>query len=127
MTPDVGDLPKVARGARALGVRIPEDVVPDAEGFVAPETGGLSVAPDSVFNLPNHRRPCGMGRGSTGPANDWVFGIEEPPVNAVGLGIRPDPVRPNKHAFVEPRDRIPLGEYESAIVGTRPAWGRVWP
>jgi hypothetical protein len=127
MTPEMDGLPRVARSARALGVRVPQDVVPDATGHVAPETGGMSVAPDSVFNLPNHRRPRGLGHGSTGPGADWVFGITLPPLTAACLLVRPDPRRPHKHAFVEPRNPVSLEGFEASLTSTRPSWSRVWP
>ncbi len=73
MTPaDNGD-PVVAPTARGLGVRAPEDIKPDAGGEVSPNEGGMSVSPGSVWNLPPHRRPRTMGRGSTGHAADEVY------------------------------------------------------
>src|SRR2546430_2606362 len=66
-------LPVVGRSARSLGVRVPEDIQPDAAGRVVPGQGGMSVAPGSFWNLPNHRRPRGLGRGSTGPCGFRKF------------------------------------------------------
>lgn len=127
MTPSEDGLPRVARSARALGVRVPQDVRLDASGNLAPGTGGMSVAPESVWNLPHHRRPRGLGRGSTGPTADRVFGVEEPPLREARLEARRDPKRPDKHAFVEPTDPVALSVYESALAQTRPSWGLVWP
>lgn len=120
----------VARSARALGVRVDgtfRDVHPDHEDRIAPGTGGMSVAPLSEWNLPNHRRPLGMGRGSTGPREDHVFAVEEDSVARAALVVRPDPSRPTKHAFVEPVELVELPLYEMNLASTRESWVRVWP
>ena len=127
MTPDVDGLPTGGRSARKLGVRVPGDVMPDAAGYVIPGTGGMSVAPDSLWNLPHHRRPRGMGRGSTGPVQDQVFSIASVPLRDNGLVARRDPKAPVVHALVEPMQKVFLEEFEHAIVATRPSWRRVWP
>ena len=102
MTPNGDGLPRVGPSARTLGVRVPADIAPDADGYVNPGTGGMSVAPESVLNLPNHRRPRAMGQGSSGPNTDHVFYIEPGPLEGKGLVTRPDPLAPSVHAFVEP-------------------------
>ena len=127
MTPGPDGAPEVGRSARRLGVRTPEDVQPDARGLVQPRTGGMSVSPDSLWNLPHHRRPQPLGRGSTGPAGDTVYSLSEPPLEVCALVARRDPRRPDKHAFVEPSAPTPLSDYESALESTRPAWRKVWP
>jgi len=127
MTPADDGLPVVAPGARALGVRVPEDVQPDAEGRVLPGRGGMSVAPGSMWNLPNHRRPRGMWRGSTGPAGDHVFSLAHALVSSAGLSARPDPQRPLKHAFMEPRFAVQLSAFEAMIASTRSGWHQEWP
>ncbi len=85
------------------------------------------MSPGSMWNLPNHRRPRSMGRGSTGPAGDRVFAVEGACVDAPPLATRPDPARPEKHAFVEPSEPIPLDGFEAALAATRPHWRPVWP
>jgi len=127
MTPAADGLPVVARNARSLGVRVPEDVRPDADNRVLPGAGGLSVAPGSMWNLPNHRRPRGLARGSTGPADDRVFSLSLMCVSIAGLSVRHDPVRPFKHAFIEPLSELPLPTYEAMLAGTRPDWRQEWP
>lgn len=82
--PDQDGAPKVGPTARALGVR-PDEISVDGDGRALPGTGGMSVSPDSVWNLPNHRRPRGMGRGSTGPASDRVYAIREDALTAHAL------------------------------------------
>ena len=127
MTPGSDGAPEVGRSARRLGVRVPQDVQQDAAGLVQPRTGGLSVSPDSLWNLPNHRRPRPLGRGSTGPAADTVYAIAEPLLEMRALVVRRDPGRPDKHAFEEPSAPTPLSAYESALESTCSAWRRVWP
>lgn len=80
-----------------------------------------------MTNLPNHRRPRGMGHGSTGPAGDHVFAIGAAPVREAGLVVRRDPARPDKHAFVEPGGTTPLVQYRSALSSTQGHWSRAWP
>ena len=127
MTPASDGLPLVARSARALGVRVPQDVSPDAHGEIASSSGGMSAAPCSVLKVPNHRRPLGMGHGATGPRQDRVYAVAFENVRAVGLAIRPDPAAPLLHAFVEPPEAQTLGAYETALGDTRPSWRQVWP
>ena len=127
MTPDVDGLPMRGRSARALGVRVPHDVSPDAAGYISPGTGGLSVAPDSMWHLPNHRRPRGMGRGSTGPVQDYVFSIAPATLRDNRLVVRRDPVAPAVHALIEPLQRVRLEEFDHLLGATRPSWQRAWP
>jgi len=124
MTPDGDGLPKVGPSARTLGVRPFVDIQPDAKGHVHPGQGGMSVSPDSIWNIPDHRRPRGIGNGSTGHPNDHVFAIAK--VSAE-LSIRPDPLRPATHAFIEPSETVLLVKFEASLAGTRPDWQRGWP
>jgi hypothetical protein len=126
MSPAADGLPQVRRSARALGVRVPDDINP-RDGIVEPGTGGMSVAASSVWNLPHHRRPRDMLRGSTGPAHDWVFSIPTAAVVEESLAVRPDPARPGKHAFVEPARPATLAEFEEGLARTRVRWGKAWP
>lgn len=110
-----------------LGVRVPEDIRLDEAGYVLPGTGGMSVAPDSMWNLPHHRRPRGMGRGSTGPVQDHVFSIVSAPLRDNGLVARRDPEAPVVHALVEPMQKALLEEFERSLAATRPSWSQLWP
>jgi hypothetical protein len=127
MTPDADGFPVVGRSARMLGVRIPQDVAPDEGGFVQPGTGGMSVAPGSIWNLPNHRRPRGMQRGSSGHPGDFVYGVEGTAILETGLVIRFDSALPQIHALVEPAISVELSRYEADLGSTRMAWRKQWP
>ena len=127
MTPDTDGLPVIGRNARTLGVRIPGDISPDENGIVKPETGGMSVAPGSIWNVPNHRRPRGMQKGSTGPSGDFMYEIKESAIPVTRLVIRCDPAQPELHGFVEPATPVELSTYESDLASTRVDWRRIWP
>ena len=127
MTPDVDGLPKAGRSARMLGVRVPEDIVSDENGFVRPGTGGMSIAPNSAWNVPNHRRPRGMYMGSTGKYDDRMYALTDSGIPADKLKVRPDPLQPDRHAFVEPAVTAELARYESDLANTRNDWRQVWP
>src|SRR5437867_3544618 len=101
MKPADNGLPSVGPSARMLGVRLGEIAV-DAVGLAVPGSGGMSVALGTPWHLPHHRRPSGMGRGSTGPAADRVYGTSDLALADVRLVARPDPRQPTRHAFVEP-------------------------
>jgi hypothetical protein len=56
-----------------------------------------------------------------------VYSIAAGPIAAANLAVRPDPVRPDKHAFVEPGEKKPLEEYERSLAITRPHREKAWP
>ena len=125
MTPMTSGLPAVGPSKRMLGVLPTETNRTD--GTFGPGTGGMSVSPDSVWNVPHHRRPRGMGRGSTGPSQDCVFRIENDALAFASLSARLDPPDSRKHAFVEPLVMIKLEDYTSVLVSTQSSWRRAWP
>jgi hypothetical protein len=127
MTPDVNGLPQTGRSARMLGVRIPEDIAADEKGFVNPETGGMSVSPNSAWNIPPHRRPRGVGKGSSGRIDDCIYSLMNTALPIDKLIVRLDPEYPLRHAFVEPAIVMPLAGYESELAATRNDWKQVWP
>lgn len=110
-----------------LGVRVPEDIFADEKGFVKPGSGGMSVAPNTAWNIPNHRRPRGMGRGSAGRINDRMYALADSAIPADKLKVRLDPQYPQKHAFIEPAIVIELAGYERNLAETRNNWKQVWP
>ena len=125
MTPTVDGLPSFGPSKRMLGVNRDETTAPD--GTFGPGTGGMSVAPDSPWNVPNHRRPQGMGRGSTGHCRDWMFVINMVALADADLGVRLDPEHPEIHAFVEPARRLAIEEYAIALGATQTKWRCEWP
>jgi hypothetical protein len=127
MLPDEDALPQVGRSGGTLGVRVPEDITPDASGDVKPGIGGMSVAPSSMWDVPHFRRPRRMGRGASGPENYCVFGLEEEALTPLPLGVRSDPHSVRPHAFIEPSERMQLETYETALTDTRKSWRRVFP
>ena len=121
MTSDPDRLPRIGASARELGVRVPKDIAPDANGFVEPRSGGMSTACASLWNLPHHRRPRRLGHGSTGRDEDHVFMIDEGLISEP-LVPRADPRAPDLHTFVEPAQRMSLTEYVSCLQRTRSLW-----
>lgn len=59
--------PEPGRSPRTLGVRPGIDIPVRADGLAVGGEGGMSVAPDSPGNLPEHRRPSDQG--GTGKEN----------------------------------------------------------
>lgn len=127
MEPGPDELPLLGNSARRLGVRVPGDIAPNAAGDVLPGTGGMSVAPGSKWNVPNHRRPRGMLRGSTGHAGDRVYSIDQAEIVKQPLNVRPHPPGSTLHAHVEPSRQMSLVAYEDALAATRPSWIQAWP
>ena len=125
MTPAENGLPSVGPGKRMLGA-LPSETN-STDGTFGPGTGGMSVSPDSPWHIPHHRRPRGMGRGATGLAQDWVFGINNGALDDAALKARLDPGNPARHAFVEPLTNITLHAHTSALATTQTAWRRAWP
>jgi hypothetical protein len=127
MIPNADGFPQVGRSAIELGVRVPEDIATDEDGFVKPGTGGMSVAPKSALSVPPHRRPRGMYMGSTGKKNNRMYALADSDIPADKLSARLDPQRPQMHAFVEPAVMIELAKYERDLADTQIKWRRVWP
>ena len=68
-----------------------------------------------------------MGRGSSGPITDHVFSIEGDRLEGHELRVRPDPVAPSVHAFIEPARRMLVDVFQAALAATRLGWTRAWP
>jgi hypothetical protein len=127
-----GDRPQVGPSALVLGVGVPPDEHADIavgeEGMVEPRTGGMSVAPAWRL-LPVHRIPrrlrarfpraAGKNQRSLWRMGDGPF--TDGPL-ADRLLFRPDPEKPARHGFVEPRARMPAGDYQAALAATRGQW-----
>lgn len=107
----------IERSAHGLGVRVDgerPDILPDPDGNVHPESGGMSVVLDRAANLPRHRLPAGLG----GLGRHPVFRISEQAILSTLL-VR---VNGHPHALIEPRAIRTLAEYEQELASTRPAW-----
>jgi hypothetical protein len=127
MVADADELPLVGRTKRMLGVIIPDEIAPDDGGRVHPAAGGMSVSPDSMWNVPNHRRPRSMAGGSNGPLTNRIYAIGDEIAASGQLAVRPDHSSNHPHAFVEPSTVMLLEQYEAALASTRPYWRQVWP
>jgi hypothetical protein len=127
MQADRDGRPLVGRAARMLGVRVPEDIAVMPDGCVVSGSGGMSVSPGSLWYVPSHRRPRGLGRGSTGAPNDRIYRTASRTLSEGNLTLRADPAAPARHALVEPSARMPLPQYEEALHSTRPYWQQEWP
>lgn len=103
--------------ARTLGVRVPDDIKPDIDGLVHPETGGMSVAVGTPENLRPHRRPPSFGGRGKDPVFHLLLGSIEP-----DLSYRADPKDPESHGFIEPGNVVALDAYQEALCDTRSEW-----
>jgi len=110
-------LPSVGPTARELGTRPDDDIPVDADGYVEPLTGGLSVSPVSADRLPEHRRPPELG----GSGKDPVWQLATDLLPEV-LRYRPDDEDPDGHGTIEPVARMTLDAYQQALGATRSAW-----
>jgi hypothetical protein len=109
--------PLVWPSARALGVRRDIDIPVDGEGLVEPGTGGMSVSPDAIENLPRHRRP--PSHGGTGLDPVWMLAKDALPES---LAYKPDPGADPTHGLIEPAWRMPLDDYEMLLADTAQYW-----
>ena len=116
-TPD--GKPVIGPSARTLGARPHVDIPVDPSGSVHPGTGGMSVAPDRLSNLPRHRRPPEHG----GAGKDPLWSIQER-----NLGVRSryvaDVVPVPTHGIIEPTIPMPFTAYQQALAETAPYWAR---
>ena len=119
MKADEDGSPAEERSARGLGVRVyAEDGewdLPVNEGRVQPNTGGMSVAVDDPRELPPWRRPRSLG----GTGSDAVFELNESHLPE-RLVLRRTSRR--GHGLVEPREDMPIEEYEALLGETKPRW-----
>jgi hypothetical protein len=120
MRVDVDGFPVREPSSRALGVRRGINIPVDMLGNVGPGTGGMSVSPDDVNSLPEHRRP--PTHGGTGKDPAWEMADVD-----LGLDLvyRPDPDDPHVHGFVEPARPMRFEEFEAALYATADRWRTV--
>ncbi len=123
-----GGKPMIGTRSKALGVRVPTDISPDAQGRVAPGTGGMSVV--SAWRLllphliPRRLRPLVPHAAGTNALVCWRMddGTFVAGPLAPGLFFRPDPWDPHRHGFVEPEREMDLGDYQAALAATVELW-----
>jgi hypothetical protein len=112
--PDGG--PRCGPDASQLGVRVPDDIQSDPQGYVHPRTGGMSTAADHPRHLPPHFRPRILPGGRSSLP---VFGIRDDQLSA-SISVRLN----KKHALVEPASIMQLAAYQATLCQTRPNWRR---
>lgn len=117
MKEDSDGKPLTGRTSRTLGVRISgqyADIPINVKNKVIPETGGMSVTPDTVRRLPKPRLPKSLG----GEGRDPVFSFQVIDLPST-LALRRD--KPG-HALVEPSKCCLFREYEQNLQDTRDDW-----
>ncbi len=119
--PNIHDhlLPENGATARTLGVRPNTDIPVDSKGMVNPNTGGMSVAPNTPYNLPRHRRPPAWG--GTGKDPVWSIGANNLPR---GLRYRADS---STHGLIEPASRMRFTDFQFLLWLTQGSWSFVVP
>ncbi|MBB3257525.1 RHS repeat-associated protein [Paraburkholderia bannensis] len=107
-------LPVAEPTARGLGARPGVDIPVDSSGMVHPDTGGISVAPESASNLPPHRRPSNLG----GTGKDCACRL-----NTANLPKNLKYVQDSAtHGTIQPSTSMSLSDYQSALGSTREKW-----
>lgn len=116
MREDPGGGPLTGATARTLGVRQQADI-PVAGGFVRPNTGGMSVAPDRPENLHPLRRPPQYG----GSGKDPVWALDLSDLDG-SLQFRQDATT---HGLIEPSAPMSLTEYQQRLADTQTLWKKL--
>ena len=128
MTSD-GSKPAIGQTRRTLGVRTSPaelpDIPVDAQGNVAPGTGGMSVTPDwkSLFFYQIPKTLRHLVPKATGSSVDKVWRLTDAPfiegVVAERLQLRIDTP---KHGKIEPTEAVPLAAFQADLAATRDQW-----
>lgn len=117
MKEDFDGKPLTGNSSRTLGVRIEgryADIPINGQGKVHPNTGGMSVAPDTHLKLPKPKLPKSLG----GEGRDPVFALQVIDLPDSLSLCRDTP----SHALVEPSKSCLLQEFEQNLYGTRRNW-----
>ncbi|WP_277751459.1 RHS repeat domain-containing protein, partial [Pectobacterium polonicum] len=112
MTNDNGS-PKVGPSARELGARPGTDIKVDANGNVHPNSGGVSVSPNTD-GLPNHRKPPEFG----GTGKDPVWELD---TSDLGKDLKHVPDS-RTHGTIQPSRTMSVEEYQRALASTKGKW-----
>ena len=92
------------------------DVHPSVDGFLDSLIEGLSVRPDTIYNLPPSMLPKRLG----GEGRLPVFSIR---VDQLGDKLRYQPDFRNKeHGFIVPVFRMKVDEFQEALVALAEYW-----
>jgi hypothetical protein len=91
--------------------------IPVAAGQVRPNTGGMSVAPDSPAKLHPLRRPPAYG----GLGKDPVWAIR---IDQLGGDLQFRQDSPT-HGLIEPVWDMSLDDFQQALAQTRPFWAKL--
>jgi hypothetical protein len=118
-------IPAVGTRENMLGVIVPTDIHPDAEGWVTPNGTGLSVGP-SLTQLPPGRVPERLRdkrRGARGNNSLLVFRIEMTSFRQAPVGDRLE-LKPTskKHGVVQPSRRTLINDYQEDLANTQRLW-----
>jgi hypothetical protein len=123
--------PAIGNNATSLGVRVPQDIDPDAAGDVHPGPHGMSVSP-SVDRLPMMFIPRRLSERfpkAVGSNNLHIWEMGEGPWVAGGvapaLGLVPDPLKADRHGFVSPNLIMSLADYRAALAATQGTWSLI--
>lgn len=120
MQKDEDGAPVRDANSRGLGARPgtgPQTDIPvDDEGYVVPETGGLSITPEDWRRLGTRRWLLPRQLGGTGRHPLW--GIDSSTLPD-GLYYRLDPREPYTHGFIEPVRKMPFEQYQGLLLTSR--------
>ncbi|MBT3327542.1 MAG: hypothetical protein HN396_15010 [Gemmatimonadales bacterium] len=106
--------PELGASLATLGVRPDKDVPMDDDGYVEPLSGGMSVTPDRLEDVPPSLLPRKYG----GEGRHTLFLLL---VSMLPPQLRARIDKP-RHANVEPTQRCLFVDYNGRVQGTRLDW-----
>jgi hypothetical protein len=134
-------LPKIGSAGSKLGARpdyAEDDIHPEdriragdtinldlpvsADGFVYPQTGGMSAFFYPIDNIPPHRRPPKHDGGDDPKYEVYELETDDLPEQ---LTYRVDPHNRARHVFIEPAWEMTFEDYQQALYATRSLWHAV--
>jgi hypothetical protein len=119
---DDGKKPKIGDSARNLGVRQEEITVQQRDGknfIIANDKEGMSTAPDTPRNLPEHRRNKDWG----GKGKDPVWEIDDSKVTGALKAFQDKPT----HVTVAASQDMLLEDFKAALSNTQNNWQKALP
>ena len=119
---DDGGKPQIGDSARNLGVRQQEITVEQRDGkdfIIAKDTEGMSTAPGTPRNLPQHRRNKDWG----GTGKDPVWEIDDSKVTGALKAFQDKPT----HVTVAASHDMPLEDFKAALSSTQNNWKKALP